>query len=242
MPFTSQKPQNQNFEKSKNLLEISSFYTRVPKIKIIWHTVHEIQIETDRIFCHFGQFFALLPPNDLMIYQSKFWKKMKKCLEILSWYTYMCAINENHMIYGSWNIRCDWQKFLSFWATFCPLSPLTTQEIKILKLKNIPGDTIILHICTINDNHMMHGSWHMEYTERIFCHSGLFFAFLLPYGPRKSKLKKKKKIWRYYHFTNVYHKWQSYHVWILRYGVQWTNFFVILDHFLPFYPLTTPKI
>ena len=25
-------------------------------------------------------------------------------------------------------------------------------------------------------------------------------------------------------------------IWFLRYGVQWTEFFVILDHFLPFYP------
>ena len=24
--------------------------------------------------------------------------------------------------------------------------------------------------------------------------------------------------WRYYHFTNVHHKWQSYDVWFLRYG------------------------
>ena len=40
----------------------------------------------------------------------------------------------------------------------------------------------------------------------------------------------------------MYHKWQSYDVWFLRYGVQQTEFFVILDHFLPFYPLTTPKI
>ena len=37
------------------------------------------------------------------------------------------------------------------------------------------------------------------------------------------------------------HKWQSYDVWFLRYGVQQTESFVILDHFLPFYPLTFPK-
>ena len=38
------------------------------------------------------------------------------------------------------------------------------------------------------------------------------------------------------------HKWQSYDVWFLKYGVQWTEFFIIMDHFLPFYPLTTRKI
>ena len=67
--------------------------------------VPEIQSETDIIFCHFGQFFVLLPtpnppPNDPKN-QTFGEKKEKKCLEILSFYTYMCTINEYHMIYGS---------------------------------------------------------------------------------------------------------------------------------------------
>ena len=79
-------------------------------------------------------------------------------------------------------------------------------------------------------------------TDINFCHSGLFFALLPPYGPRKSKFwKNEKNTWRYYHFTNVYHKWQSYDVWFLRYGVQQTEFFVILDRFLPFYPPMDPE-
>ena len=44
------------------MLEISSFYTCVPKITIIWYMVPEIQSEADRNFCHFGPFFALSPP------------------------------------------------------------------------------------------------------------------------------------------------------------------------------------
>ena len=56
-----------------------------------------------------------------------------------------------------------------------------------------------------------------------------FFALLSPYGPKKSKfLKNEKKK------TNVYLEGQAYDVWLLRYGVQWTQFFVILGHFLPF--------
>ena len=54
-------------------------------------------------------------------------------------------------------------------------------------------------------------------------------------------LKKWKNTWRYYHFTHVYHKWQSYDVWFLRYGAWRTEYFVILDHFLPFYLPKTPK-
>ena len=89
------------------------------------------------------------------------------------------------MIYRSWNITCDRQKFSTFWAIFCPFSPLATWKIKISTLKKIPGDIIILRICTINDNHMMYGSWDMERDRH--------------------------------------------------------NFFVILDHFLHFYPPNNPK-
>ena len=82
LPFyPPKKPQNQNFEKWKILLEISSFYRRVPKITIIWCTAPKIQSETDRIFCHFGPFFAFLTPPTppLMILKMKsLRKKMKK--------------------------------------------------------------------------------------------------------------------------------------------------------------------
>ena len=60
--YAPKNPKNQNCEKWKNLLGISSFYTCAPKITIIWCTVPEIWSETDKKFCHFGPFFALLPP------------------------------------------------------------------------------------------------------------------------------------------------------------------------------------
>ena len=53
-------------------------------------------------------------------------------------------------------------------------------------MKKIPGDIIILHKCTITDNHI-------------------------------------------------------YNVWFPGYGAQQTEFFVILDHFLPFYAPNNPK-
>ena len=46
----------------------------------------------------------------------------------------------------------------------------------------------------------------------------------------------KKNIWRYLHFTQVYHKWQSYDVWFLRHEAWQTELFVILGNLLPFYP------
>ena len=39
----------------------------------------------------------------------------------------------------------------------------------------------------------------------------------------------------------MYHKGQSYDVWFLRFGVQWTDIFVILHCFLPFYSPNNPE-
>ena len=54
-------------------------------------------------------------------------------------------------------------RILSFWTIFCPFTPpLTTKKIKIQKkkkkVKKIPGDIIILHMCTIHEDHTMYGS------------------------------------------------------------------------------------
>ena len=99
-------------------------------------------------------------------------------------------------------------------------------------------------MCTKYHNHMMHGSWNKECNRQNFLSLWtVFYAVFYPlYWPRKSKFwKNEKSTWRYYHFTNVYHKWQSYDIWFFRYGVQQTKFFVILDLFLPFYPSNKPK-
>ena len=42
-------------------LKILSFYTCIPQMMIIWCMVPEIWGATNRIFCHFELFFALLP-------------------------------------------------------------------------------------------------------------------------------------------------------------------------------------
>ena len=70
-------------KKWKKLLEISSFYTSVSKTTIIWGTVPEIHSETDRFFCHFWSFFAILPSNN---WETKIFKKWKEHLEISSFY------------------------------------------------------------------------------------------------------------------------------------------------------------
>ena len=74
LPFqTPDILKNQNFTIEKKRLEILLFYSCVPKMTITWWMVPEISGTTDRIFCHFEPFYALLPKK------SKFRKKRKKC-------------------------------------------------------------------------------------------------------------------------------------------------------------------
>ena len=77
--------------------------------------VPEIWSETDRIFCHYGPFFALLPPSRPT--KLKF-SKIKKTLQdiiILQMFT----INDSHMIYGFSDMECNRQYF------FCPFRPFS---------------------------------------------------------------------------------------------------------------------
>ena len=46
---------------------------------------------------------------------------------------YMCTINDNHRMYGSWDMKHDGQNILLFWTIFCPFTHLLTRKIKILK-------------------------------------------------------------------------------------------------------------
>ena len=145
-------------------MKISSFYICVPKITIIWCMLPEIWVQ-HLTFCYFGSFFALLPqywPQKL-----KIGKKIKRYFLLR-----MCTMNKD-----SWDIRCNRQKLLSFWVIFCPFIPLANQKIKIFKKwKKTPGDIIILHLSTTNDNHMMYGSRDMAFNRQnlfwfwtIFC-------------------------------------------------------------------------
>ena len=110
---------------------------------------------------------------------------------------HMCTINNNHIMYGSWDIKCDRQTFLSFWTIFCPFTPLTTKQIKILKknVKKKPGDIIILHKCTINNNHMMYGSWDMKRDrQNLLSFLTVFCPFTSP--PLTTKKIKILKNWK----------------------------------------------
>ena len=124
-PITSWR---QNFGKMKKHLEILSFYACVPYMTIIWCMVPEIWSVTDNIFCHFGPFFALLPPNNP---KNKTFEKVKKKNPDDVIILHECTKNHDHMLHYSWDTmhdRCN--SYFLFWTIFHPFTPLTTQKIK----------------------------------------------------------------------------------------------------------------
>ena len=132
---------------------------------------------TDKIFCHFGQFFAHLPPKSLKNQNFEKTKKNPGDIIIL----HMSTMNHDHMLYCSWDmVRDGCNCHFSFWAIFCLFTPLTAQKIKFSKkFKKIPGDAIILHNCTKNYDHMVYRSWDMEH-GRCSCYFS-FWAIFCPF-------------------------------------------------------------
>ena len=90
---------------------------------------------------------------------------------------------------------------------------------------------------------MMFGSWDMGQDKQNFLSFWNIFCPFTPWKRGKSKFWKNetKNARGHYHFTHVYHKWKSYNVWFLRYGARQTIFFLVLGHFLSFYPSNNPE-
>ena len=81
------------------------------------------------IFCHYGPFFALLPPSTPRKLKFSKTKKVFQDIIILQ----MFDINESHMTYVFSDMECNRQFLLLFWTVFCPFTTLTTWKMKILK-------------------------------------------------------------------------------------------------------------
>ena len=128
--YLPNSPKNQNLEKGKKTLEIS-FYNSALKIIIICYTVPEIWCMTNVIIFHFWAIFCPFTPLTAQkIEILKKWKKKHGDIIIL----HMCTKTYDQMMYSSWDMvhdRCNC--YFSFWAIFCPFTPLPAQKIKILK-------------------------------------------------------------------------------------------------------------
>ena len=91
--LTAWKIQISKKKKKKKSLEISPFYTSVPKFMIIGYTVPEILHVTDNF--HFGLYFSLLASNSPKNEKFKIIKKTPGDIIIL----HRCTKNHDHMLY-----------------------------------------------------------------------------------------------------------------------------------------------
>ena len=105
----------------------------------------------------------------------------------------MCTINEDHVMYGSWDLKHNKQTFLSFWATFCPLTLLTTWKFKILKNEKNARRYYILHKHTKNHDHMLYCSWDVVHDVNVIFHLAHMFCPFTHLTVQKIKILKKWK-------------------------------------------------
>ena len=143
----------------------------------------------DRVFCYFGPSFALW--HSWKPKKSKFWKNLKKHLEILSFHTCVpqmpviwCVVAEiiecnrlpicslppiYPMIYGSWDMKCNRHNFFVILGHFSPFYPPNSpQKWKFHKNEK---NTWRYHSTQVyqNDDHMLYCSWDMTH-DRCNCY------------------------------------------------------------------------
>ena len=119
--------------------------------------------DRQNFFLSFGPFFCSFTP--LMILKTKTLKQWKKCLKIFC----LPHLYHKRRSYDIWFLKykvqqtifCHFGPFLAL-SPPSPLPPDNLENQNFEKLKKIAGDIIILHMCTINDNHLMYGSWDMD--------------------------------------------------------------------------------
>ena len=121
-------------------------------------------------------FFVILG-HFLTFYPQNFEKNDKMPRDIIL--LHMCTIHEDHMMYDFWNIRCKWENFCHSGSFFILSPPWRPGKSNLEKFKNKKknGDIITKHMCTINDNYMIYGSWDKE------CNTNFFLPFWTVFCP-----------------------------------------------------------
>ena len=77
---------------------------------------------------------------------------------------------------------------------FSHFGPNSSENQNCEKLKKTPGEIIILHKCTIKDNHMIYGSWDMTCNrQNFFVTRGHFLPFSPPNSLENPNTKKTTK-------------------------------------------------
>ena len=154
----------------------------------------------DRIFCHFGPFFALWTSSTapLLPRKLKFGKNEKsiwRCHHFKLVQQKVQSYDVCLLRYGMWQdiISCHFRSFFALLPHYWPWK--------------------FTHI-TINQDHIMHGSWDMKCNRQNLSSWAIVCPFTPPppKQPKNENIKNEKKPWRYHDFTQVYQKpWPSAH-------------------------------
>ena len=155
-------------------------------MKIIWCMIPEIWNATDRNFSHFGPSFTFPPTPSVTTPENKNLKKMKKTPGYLI-ILHKCTINDNHTIYGSWDMKCN-RIFFAILGHFLPFYP--TNRPKKENIKKMKKNAWKYHFTPSVPNIMITGYPVPEIwlvTDVIIFHFELYFSLL----PRNKNFKKK---------------------------------------------------
>ena len=131
--------------------------------------------------------------------------------------------------------------FSHFGLFFVLLPPNNAENQNFEKMKKTPGDIIISHKCTTNENHIIYDSWYMKCDRQNFLS---FWATFYPFNPLATqKIKILKKWNKHLEVSSFYTSVPK--IMIICYTVPeiWHDrqLFFILGYFLPFYPCNSPK-
>ena len=155
--------ENQNFEIMKKtpdgiiILHMSTIKNN--------HTMYgswDMRCDRQNYFVILDQLLSFYPSNNPKNQNFQEMKKTPEDIFILKKY----IKNYDHILHCSWDKACDRCNFhFSFWAIFCPFTPLTSQKLKISSF----------YTCVLkNYDHMMCSSWDMmcnrktdEQTEKV---------------------------------------------------------------------------
>ena len=150
-----------------------------------WDIVHDVSncyFSFWAIFCP----FTPPPPNSPRNENSKKKKRKRKKPTCRYFHLHKHTKNHDHILYCSWDMAHDGCNYFSYWAIFCPFSPLTAQEIKIKKnnekkhLEILSFYTEILPFYTIVPKIMIIYCTEISHMTDVIVifHFGLFFTLL----------------------------------------------------------------
>ena len=117
------------------------------EVQLLRYEVRENFLSFWAIFCPLNP----LPPNNLENQNSEEMKKAFVDVIILN----LCNKKHDHMMYAYSDMEFSHRQYFVIsgrFLLFCPT--IDCEDLNSQKCKKTPGDIILLHVCTINQDHM----------------------------------------------------------------------------------------